>query len=108
MIILRDIQTFSTYDWKGQNNQAPPGLSQLIKLHSAAVSSRFLYKWKKPLRILPISFNFLFYSFSPPVSSSHVIPQDKILEYVTIQKQGPYLQQLHIKLSLFMYIGPLG
>lgn len=39
--------------------------------------------------------------------SSHEIPQVKILDYVTIQKQGPYLQQLHTKLSLIMYIGAL-
>lgn len=36
-----------------------------------------------------------------------MIPQVKILDYVTIQKRGPYLQQLHIKLSLFMYTGAL-
>lgn len=38
---------------------------------------------------------------------SLVIPQVKILDYVTIQKQGPYLQQLHIKLSSYMYTGAL-
>lgn len=38
----------------------------------------------------------------------HVIPQVKISDYYdTIQKQGPYLQQLHIRLSLFMYTGVL-
>lgn len=84
-------------------NKRLPGVLQLFKLCAAAVSSRFLYKWKKSPS--PLSSPEIHCFYLPPFS--HEIPQVKILDYVTIQKQGPYLQQLHIKLSLFMYIGAL-
>lgn len=68
-----------------------------------------------PFFKIPPHFKFFLISTSSPFSThihspvflSHMIPQVKILEYVTIQKQGPYLQQLHIRLSLFMYTDAL-
>lgn len=85
-------------------NKHLPGVLQLFKLCAAAVSSGFLYKWKKSP-----SFPFFFSQSHPTFPAfSQEIPQVKILDYVTIQKkQGPYLQQLHTKLSLFMYTGAL-
>lgn len=62
------------------------------------------FKSLPPLR-LPCPKNQMIFSFFSLLS--HIIPQVKISDYVTIQKQGPYLQQLHIRLSLFMYTGAL-
>lgn len=75
--------------------------------------SRFLYKWKKSPLPLIFFIPHPLYFFLPETSTvffslTHMIPQVKILDYVTIQKQGPYLQQLHItSLSLFMYTGAI-
>lgn len=107
--LITSPQTFSR---RGTNNQALPGALQLFELCAAAVLSKFLYKWKKSPSLYlypppPIYISFPRKNNFLNIFLSQVLPQVKILDYVTIQNQGPYLQQLHIRSSLFMYTGAL-
>lgn len=72
------------------------------------MSSRFLYKWKKspsfkslPIFFPKISTDFFSYFFA----LSHIIPQVKILDYVTIQKQGPlFTTSAHYVVIIYVHL----
>lgn len=108
----RLIISAQTYSWRRQNNQELPVLQQ-FELCAAAVLSKFFYKWKSSPRFFGNPPSLTLYTYFPQKSNNsincfsfEVLPQVNILDFVTVkQQQGPYLQQLHIRSSLFMYNG---
>lgn len=81
----------------------------LFKLCEATVSSRFLYKWKKSpsFKSLPVFFPKISTDFSDYIffALSHIIPQVKILDYVTIQKQGPlFTTSAHFVVIIYIHL----